>query len=60
MYSKSVAKAQSKYNKSLYRYPLKMNRVTNPKEIEHLEKQENKNAYLIRLISEDMKKNENA
>lgn len=41
---------------NLKRYEFALNKVTNKIAYEHLEKQENKRAYLIKLIEDDAKK----
>ena len=48
---------QMKWKKeNLKRYEFALNKTTNKLAYEHLEKQPNKRAYLIKLIEEDAKK----
>lgn len=55
--SKIKPETQMKWKKeNLKRYEFALNKTTNKIAYEHLEKQPNKRAYLIKLIEEDAKK----
>lgn len=59
MTSESAKAAKARYDAKTARYfSLKLNRNTDSEIIEHLEHQESIQAYLKRLIREDMKREE--
>jgi hypothetical protein len=57
LWKENKIKRDNEYNKkNILQILVKINKITEQEIIEHLEKQQNKNGYIKRLIIEDMKK----
>ena len=57
LWKQNKLKRDNDYNKkNILQILVKINRLTESEIIEHLEKQQNKNGYIKKLIIEDMKK----
>jgi len=59
MRTEALRKAQTKFNKKVYKYQVKMNPEVYPQEIVYLESKENKNQFLIGLVQKEMRHEQN-